>query len=443
MNSMSIPLTCPCGQQQFVAPELAGQTSPCVSCGKSLSVPAMGVLQPTRPRAKVRSTQVRSAPIGLILLGAVGLLVFGTGGAWLAWELSSRPSGEPVAQHKTPDEKPPIAPPERQRPEPEKKNPPLLEPVKPVDPPKTVLEPVKPKDAPKQIVEPIKVKPKDPIVAKKPANVMEPLKLVWKLREGEAFFQELIVTQKPTFKIGNVPIASLLNYRIVSRFSVKTQNDDGSLVVEQKIENAKLLQADDLSKSTVEGAIAKLPGTSYTLHLSPKMDVTKFEGGATGLNIVGLGAGFQMASLIDRDGWKELAQATFFQLDQTPKANLRWSKPMSHNWGGLGVWNGQIHYAYLGPQANLHRVSYSLQLTYKSPAAGGIGLMTINSANFLPPEAGGALLFDAVKGRVISAEERFRVKGVISANVLGQNSRIEIDEDQHFLIRIHDKIPQK
>ena len=42
--------------------------------------------------------------------------------------------------------------------------------------------------------------------------------------------------------------------------------------------------------------------------------------------------------------------------------------------------------------------------------------------------------------RVIAAEERFRVKGLINVNLLGQNTGIEIDEDQHFLIRIHDKL---
>ena len=51
------------------------------------------------------------------------------------------------------------------------------------------------------------------------------------------------------------------------------------------------------------------------------------------------------------------------------------------------------------------------------------------------------LLFDAARGKVVSAEERFRVKGIINANLLGQNTTIEIVEDQHFSIRIHDKQP--
>lgn len=437
MKSMPIMLTCTCGQQQYVANEMAGQSLACLACGQALTVPAMGVLLPVKSRAKLKGTPVEKASSRLVMLifAVVGLLLLGAGGILLAWAIHRNGAAQAtlIAQNKEPEshEKPPrVTPPERKRPEPEKKGP-------------SVIEPVKAKDVPKQIVEPVKPKEPPPIVAKKP-NVLEPLRLVWKLQEGDVFFQELTVTQKPNFKIQGVEIASFLQYRIVSRFTVKKAHADGSLSVEQKIESAKLVQADDLTKSTVAGAVEKLPGTTYTLHLSPKMDVTKFEGGASGLKIAGVdlgGAGLQMASLIDRDGWKELAQATFFQMDQPLKVDLRWSKSLTHNWGGLGSWAGVIQYAYVGQQNNLHKISYGLQLVYKAPVGGAIGLLTVNGANFQPQEAGGLLFFDAVKGKVVAAEERFRVKGVINANLLGQNTLIEIEEDQHFLIRIHDKLP--
>ncbi len=440
MTGMSITLTCTCGQQQFVAESLAGQSIGCVLCGKALAVPAMGLLSSGNKCAKPQASA--SANVGWMLLAAGALLLLIAGGGGLAWKLSQRQPAEPVVIAVNRPVETPI---ERPRPAPVKNESASIQPPPPkVEPPPVVVEPVKPKIAPPpKIVMPLP-KPKDsppPIVEKKPINVAEPVKLVWKLTEGDTFYQELIVAQKPTFKVGGLPVASLLSYRIVSRFTVKKREGSGALVVEQKIETAKLLLADDLSKSTVEGAIANLPGTTYTLHLSPTMDVTKFDGAAGGLNVANLGLGFQAASLINRDGWKELAQATFFQLDQAPRANLRWSKPMSHNWGGLGAWHGQIHYAYLGQEAKLHKVAYGLQLAYKSPAAGAVGLMTVNSANFKAPEAGGFLLFDASQGRVVAAEERFRVRGLINANVLGQNTLIEIDEDQHFLMRIHDNRP--
>ena len=40
---MPIPFTCPhCGHQTNVADQYAGQTGPCASCGKTITVPVLG-----------------------------------------------------------------------------------------------------------------------------------------------------------------------------------------------------------------------------------------------------------------------------------------------------------------------------------------------------------------------------------------------------------------
>jgi len=128
-------------------------------------------------------------------------------------------------------------------------------------------------------------------------------------------------------------------------------------------------------------------------------------------------------------------------MDQPLQGNARWSKPLTHHWGSLGSWAGQVQYAYLGQQGDTHKIASGLQLAYKAPAAGAaIGGMQIKGVQFQAPDAGGILLFDPVRGKVVAAEERFRVKGVLNTSLLGQNTAIEIDEDQHFLIRIHEKM---
>jgi hypothetical protein len=459
---MRVTLTCTCGREHQLADAKPGETFACPGCGKALAVPAMGVL--ATPKVKPATPPIEAPPsrrIGFALLAVGSLVLLATGIAGLIWSKVHERANPPTTQFAHVGEKrhsDPTHEKEEKHPEPEKKDTQALIPPAPTvkkEEPKLVAEPIKPIAEPaRPVIEPVAqvgelpnpfllplAKEPAKVVDKKP-NVIDPLKLVWKLKADDAFFQELVVTQKPTFSVQGIAVTALLQYRIVSRFTVKKRNDDGSLVVEQKIESARLMQADELTRPLVAGSIAQLPGTVYNLELNAKMDVTKFEGAVAGPKVAPLagGMGLHMAGLIDRDGWKELAQATFFQFDQPLKVKDRWSKKMTHNWGALGSWSGQIHYLFLGKQDKLHQVGYALQLAYKAPAAGAVGMLKVAGANFQPPLAEGVLLFDAAKGRVIAAEERFRVRGIIQLPILGQNTPVEIEEDQHFAIRIHEKL---
>ncbi len=465
---MALRLSCPCGQKIILTGgprELAGKVVACSACGRKLAVPRL----PDDPPSDTSALSARA--MGFILFGAGTLLL---GVTLIVWQMFYREADRvedttPVrlAQGRPEEKKPatpteappkesrgqplPEAPPTKKLDESPKQNlPPVeVEPKKNVLPPvevepkKNVLPPVE-VEPKKNLLPPVEVKPKPgvipPLEVKGKPNVMEPLVLRWALREGDTFLQELTVTQKPVIRVLDTNHASLMQYRIVSRFTVKQATAQG-YVVEQKVEEAKLLQADALTQPLLMGPIQKLPGTTFTLTLSPTMEVTRFEGVVAApqmnMNLLGNGAMFQMASLLDRDGWKELAQSTFFQRDQPLVPKGRWSKAMTHQWGPMGSWAGQIHYAHTASQGAMHQIQFALQLGYQPPA-GPVGMLPIANPRFNPPQAGGSLFFDAQKGRVVAAEERFVVTGSFSLSVLGQAIPVEIAEDQLFQIRILD-----
>ena len=64
----------------------------------------------------------------------------------------------------------------------------------------------------------------------------------------------------------------------------------------------------------------------------------------------------------------------------------------------------------------------------------------IAKAAFQAQEAGGAIYFDADQGKVTAAEERFRVRGVLNIVLLGQNTPVELEEEQTFRIRMLDRL---
>jgi hypothetical protein len=83
---MPIQFACPfCGKQTAVAEQYAGQSGPCAACGKTITVPAIGVENGGPASSKTRSAN--SLLIVLAVLGIGGLLFLGMLAALLipAW----------------------------------------------------------------------------------------------------------------------------------------------------------------------------------------------------------------------------------------------------------------------------------------------------------------------------------------------------------------------
>jgi hypothetical protein len=370
---------------------------------------------------------------GLLLLIPAGIVL------WIATTPRNRPEPVTVA---TPD--PPAAqPPSRVTREPVEAAPTIAKPLPPEPPPAVVKPPPAPTEVKPELPAPTVARPPEPpppVVAKPvPAALAK-----GPFKEGDTFLQELVVTQKSRFGVQGITVTSLLQYRVVSRFTVQKVEADGSLAVGQKVEAAELLQADDLTKGLLAEPVARLPGASFTLQLGPRGEVTQLAGAAAAVQVgaakVPGGIGLQTASLLDADGWKEVAQMTFFRPEQPARAG-RWSRPMTHAWGPLGGWAGQVHYAYPGPESGpVAKVAYALELAYQPPKGPAAGLpFQVTAAHFQPPQAGGTISFDVSRGKPVAAEERFVVRGVITVNLLGQNTPAEVEEDQLFQMRVVEK----
>ena len=433
---MAFRRKCSCGHRQELAVEMAGKTARCAACGKEFTVPAIGVLAPRAPttRAATPGADFR----GVLVAGIAAVLCLAGLAGYLLWS-SSRPVGPSIAAAPIPIEEE-VAPVSRRSvepeppPMPENEEPPETIMVAPTPVPKENVKPFVPEPEPKEVVKPLPLPEAKPTEEpKRPVIGMEP-----RLKIGGGFEQDLTVTQKPTFRVQGVAVNSVLQYRIVSKFTVRKMESDGTLIVQQKVTEAKILQADDTTRLMIAGPVATLPGKEFTLHLNPKLEVVKFEGegGKPLAGNFGGGQAIQLTSLLDDDGWKEMAQATFFQLS-LPIAQRKWSRPLSHGWGPLGQWNGHVDYAYAGMEKDLHKITYAMRLTHQAPAAGkGTLPFAIVNPKFQARQAVGQILYDPALGRVVSAEETFRVAGTMRINLLGQNTPVEVEEDQHFLIKI-------
>jgi hypothetical protein len=481
---MNVQLTCRCGRRQDVSIALAGKTTPCTGCGQPLTVPALGIAvsKGTRPAprpaprpasepspfAALRSATPAPARrsrmscggatalllilsvVCLVLMAGLGIWQFGlhehlpTFGRFA--EATPAPHAMPPldlpapAPHSATPVKPPTDVPENAT---QADTPPGEPPVN--KPAPAAGEPPINKPAEAATAAPVG-KPVAPVAENAPPEKKPAVPVALPARpfqEDDTFVQDLVVTQKSRFLVQGIPIATLLQYRVASRYKVNKVHADGGLLVEQKVEAAMLMQADELTQGLLAAPMAQLPGTQFTLEVSPRGEVTRLAG-AGGMPVaaparVPGGLGVQMASLLDIDGWKELGQATFYQPEQLDKA-AHWTRPMMHGWGPLGGWAGQVTYAYPGPdKAAPVKVPYVIKLAYQPPKGPGIpGALPfqVAASNFKAPEAAGIIHFNTQTSRTVAAQERFQVRGALVLVLLGQKTPTEVEEEQIFEMRI-------
>lgn len=277
------------------------------------------------------------------------------------------------------------------------------------------------------------------------------IQLNWQLKKGDELYQGITVVQNPSYRVQGLglTIRSQAQYSILSKLTVESVAKDGSRVIQQKIVNARLDKADEMMRGMLAGPLKNIVGKSYRIHLNADMEVKKLEGFEQKLNVQPVknllgGQGFMVGTLIDKDGWKELTEATFFVPARPFRKGETWGRAMTHQWGPLGFWRGMALYKYHSNKDNLHTINYTLSLKHFPPMGGGVGMpFRINNASFVPQIAGGSLVFDQAQGRVVAAQERFRVVGKVAVQLAGQNVVMQIDEDQLFRIRIYKNNPLK
>lgn len=263
-------------------------------------------------------------------------------------------------------------------------------------------------------------------------------------------YQELIVDRNPTFSMAGLKeFKQEFKFRAVSEILVKPAGKDGFRKVIQKIVDAKLLSADSISKKSLEESVKKLPGKIFTYTLDRRQKLFDFKGEVDKpktLDIKDLtsisgftGEGMMMSSVMDLDGWREMAQLTFLLPEDKKK---KWTDQMGHDWGDLGKWNGETRFEKKSKANGLQRIDYAHYMTYV-PNFGKSKLpFKIDSMKFSSSEAGGRLFFDEKNKRIQSLTERFNVTGELSTSLLGSSIKMTMSETQTFKLSLHEQNPQ-
>ena len=156
-----------------------------------------------------------------------------------------------------------------------------------------------------------------------------------------------------------------------------------------------------------------------------------------------------MVTVIDKDGWKELAQLSFLRPDKRIAAGQPWTRQMTHSFEPLGSLKGVTTFTQRGPEGANMRYDYTHAMTYVPPEKmEGVLPMGISRIDFRVEEAFGSFVFDPAQGHVTEVQETFRLTGtmgtagsdllgdVAGAELLGSVAGIQLEERQEYVIRL-------
>ena len=281
-----------------------------------------------------------------------------------------------------------------------------------------------------------KAQPKSsPTPEPKPTPIEEPVVL----------YQELHVARNPTFVIQGIPISQEIEYRVLSRLQLGPVGEDGMRKAEQTIEDTKLIKGDPLSRSAFETSLRDLIGQQFSFTLNKHHEVIKFTGHKDTKTTVSAKAperdGFLVTSVMDEDGWKELAQFSFF-LPKENAENGLWKRQITHDWGELGSWYGETTFTSDNQDQQPIQFRFSHDLKYLPPEkAATSSPLVINSAKFELQNGSGIIRFDSEAKRVAITEEKFHAKGELETKILGQAATVTLEEQQVLVIRLSDQNP--
>ena len=275
----------------------------------------------------------------------------------------------------------------------------------------------------------------------------------------DIFYQQVDIQRFPRFLLQGMSVNQQIRCRVTSQFRVQPADEHGKRTAVQVITDAKLVEGDPLSQAVFIQSLAAMVGREYTYVIDSFSEVTSMAGHEENREAIEFRKpktqGVFVSSLIDKDGWRELAQLTLFQPPVYSRTRRRsgrsFVRKTTHDWGSLGSWYGKTTFTGRPSGRDTKHFQFQHELEYRSPDQGDRGIdkqappkaaadtdlpFEIVQAQFKMYEGWGEIDYNTKEDRVTRAREVFHARGSIAAKMLGLPTKISLDEKQVFTITI-------
>lgn len=260
----------------------------------------------------------------------------------------------------------------------------------------------------------------------------------------ETFYQNVDIQRSPSFSTGLMNVKQQIHYQLQSLFEVYPEDERGNRKVTQVVSDTRLLKADPLSQAVFTQSLADMKGQKFTYTINKFSEVVSMEGHEDKTKLVDVqqpkSKGVLVSSVIDEDGWKELAQLTLFQPPPDRRRARSFVRKTTHDWGNLGRWYGNTDFRQTGSRGSRKQYGYQHKLEYippdKDAAAAGDLPFDVQKADFHAYQAQGTIQFNEKQNRVEMVREVFHARGNVATEMLGIASEVTVEEKQLFTITV-------
>jgi hypothetical protein len=272
-------------------------------------------------------------------------------------------------------------------------------------------------------------------------------KLEWKLKEGDIFYLETVVTSKQSITSGGKTVKQDLNSTTVTGFTVKKKTAEGGYVLEQKIESVKIKTAGGFGQG-VEKLAKKMKGALLTLTLDKNMKVAGLEGYEDLVKKIAgddSDAADAFRLMVPEETYKMAAGLVFgFLPDKAVVKGKSWKKKLKVPLGPLGSLKTENEYTLKETTTEGVRIDFTSKVNYTAPDDKSDKVpFKIVKGDLSADEAKGTLVFDPAKGRLIRSEEKLVLSGNLTVEVAGNKLDLKVEQTTTSKGRLLDKAPEE
>jgi hypothetical protein len=315
----------------------------------------------------------------------------------------------------------------------------------------------KDKDKPKD--KPTTDKPADKPADKpgdKPAETGDKVKLVWKFKEGESFYQKMTTVTRQNMSVSGNKVDQTQTQTFYFAWTPEKKDGD-TWIIKQKIEGVAMeieiggnkISYDSTKENNASNPLGDffkaLVGSEFKYSVSipegKEITVTKIEGRDEFVKKLG-NANPQMQPLLNQilsdNALKEMAAPTFTALpnkEVDPKGDSKtWKRTSTLDMGPIGRYENTYTYTYEGKDdKGLLKIKVETKLTYKEPdAAGGVGALPfkIKKAKLDSKPSTGLILYNETAGRIEKSTIKLELEGDLDIEIGGQTTQVHLSQTQ-------------